>query len=109
MRLFKLKDYIGGWFIGDFEPAIVSKKDFEIGVKYYKKGDGDISHFHKVATEITIIVYGAFLINEKEYRTGDVIQFDPGEISNFRCLEDGATAIVKTPSVKDDKYVVLKP
>ena len=106
MKKYKLNDFKGGWFIGDFEPSLEATPGFEVAVKYYKKGDTDAVHFHKVADEYTVIVSGKYLINKKEYSEGDIIHFEPNDISNFKCLEDGATAVVKIPSVKVDKYIV---
>ena len=39
MKFFQLSDFKRGWLIGDFDPAIVKTKNFEFGVKMYKKGD----------------------------------------------------------------------
>ena len=55
MKLGNLSEMIGGWFIGDFEPSLIKNKDFEASVKYYKKGDEEFKHMHKVATEITVM------------------------------------------------------
>ena len=34
-----LKDMIGGWFIGDFDPSVWKTSAFEVAVKEYKSGD----------------------------------------------------------------------
>ena len=56
MKTRKLKDFVKGWFIGDFPLALRKTKDFEVAVKYYRKGDTDEVHYHKVANEMTVVV-----------------------------------------------------
>lgn len=106
MKIKKIDDFIKGWFVGDFERALIRTKDFEVAVKYYKKGDTDEVHYHKVADEITVVVYGKCKINDKEYGPGDVIWLEPNDISRFEALEDSANVVVKKPSVMGDKYIV---
>jgi quercetin dioxygenase-like cupin family protein len=106
MKKYNLKDFIGGWFIGDFEPNLVRTKDFEVSVKYYKKGDKDKAHTHKVADEFTVITKGSCSINGKVYKEGEIIWIKPNDVSEFEALEDSCTTIVKIPSVMGDKYEV---
>ncbi|TRZ53061.1 hypothetical protein D4R99_01510 [bacterium] len=104
MKQYKLKDFTKGWLIGDFEPNIFRTKDFEFMVRSYKKGDMEARHVHKIAQEVTVIVSGAFLMNGKKLEAGDAVLLAPGESADFECLEDGANAVIKTPSVSGDKY-----
>ncbi len=92
--------------MGDFEPSIIRTKDFEFGVQYFKSGQKHEKHVHKIAREITVIVSGKFTINGKSIEQGDVIIVEAGEPADFTCIEDGAAAIIKTPSVMGDKYVI---
>lgn len=92
--------------MGDFEPGLIRTKDFEFAVKHYKAGEKEQKHVHKVAKEITVIVYGKFLMNGKELNLGDVVTLEPGEPADFECLEAGATSVIKTPSVIGDKYLL---
>lgn len=105
MKRFKLSDFTRGWVIGDFEPSIFRTKNFEFGVKTYKKGDKEERHMHKVADELSVIISGKFRMNDKTYKKNDIVWIKPGEVVYFECLEDGANAIIKIPSVKDDKYI----
>lgn len=106
MKTYKLQDFTKGWFIGDFSPSLVKTKAFEVAVKYYKTGEKEEVHFHKIAEEYTVIVAGKFQVNGKAYVPGDVIQFNPMDVSRFVCVEDGSTIVVKIPSVANDKYIV---
>ena len=58
MKVAKLSDMKGGWFIGNFEPSLYKTNDCEVAVKTYKKGDFEAAHFHKIATEYTIVASG---------------------------------------------------
>jgi quercetin dioxygenase-like cupin family protein len=104
MKLHNLSSFTRGWFVGDFEPSIIRTKDFECMVHYYKAGDSEARHVHKVADEITVIVHGVFKMSGQRLQAGDIVHLLPGEPADFECLEDGATTVVKTPSVIGDKY-----
>ena len=105
MELFKLSDLKGGWFAGHFEPTVYKTSDFEVAVKQYKKGDYEKRHYHKIATEFTVIVYGEVEMNNKKYTAGEIIQIAPGEATDFLVLSDIAiTTVLKVPSVTEDKY-----
>lgn len=107
MKLLNLNDYIGGWFVGDFDPSIIKTEDFEVSVKHYMKGDYDEWHVHKVAKEITVIVQGSANMNGTTYKKDDVIVIYKNEGTDFEVLEDNTiTCVVKVPSVKGDKYVL---
>lgn len=106
MKIYNFKDMIKGWFVGDFNPTSFSTKDFEVAVKIYKQGDSEQKHFHKIATEITLIKKGKVLMNQIEYKEGDIIVMEPGESTDFKALTDAENIVVKIPCVKGDKYIV---
>lgn len=107
MKKFRLEEFIGGWFIGDFEPSLVRTKDFEVAIKRYKKGDKEKAHVHKLADEFTVVTKGSFRLNGKVYKDGDVIWIKKGEIAKgFEALEDCTNTVVKIPSVIGDKYEI---
>ena len=101
-----LKDMIGGWFIGDFDPSVWKTSAFEVAVKEYKAGDKEERHLHKIAIEFTVIVRGRVKMNNNEYGQGDIVMIHPGKSTDFEALEDTITVVVKKPSVKEDKYIV---
>jgi len=104
MKLFNLGDMVKGWFVGDFEPTVLQTKDFEVAVKHYKRGDYEDYHVHKIATEITVIVYGWARMGENAVSAGDIIVIEPNEPTDFRAISNVITVCVKVPSVKGDKY-----
>jgi quercetin dioxygenase-like cupin family protein len=105
MQVAKLENMVKGWFVGNFEPTLLKTNDVEIAVKTYKKGDSEEKHYHKIATEITVITSGRVRMNDVEYTAGDIIVIEPNEVTDFECLEDSITAVVKYPGANDDKYV----
>jgi quercetin dioxygenase-like cupin family protein len=106
MKVHKLKDMVKGWFVGNFEPSLFKTDLVEVGVKEYKAGDKEQLHYHKIATEITVIVKGMVIMNGIVYNDGDIITIEPGESTNFEALTNTITTVVKLPCVKDDKYIV---
>lgn len=106
MKTANLQDMIKGWFIGNFEPSLLKTNDVEVAVKKYARGDYEESHYHKIATEFTVIISGKVRMNGVEYSAGDIIVMEPNESTDFECLEDGTVNIVvKIPGASNDKYV----
>ena len=48
---------------------------------------------------------GEVEMNGKYYSEDDIIVIEPGEYTDFKCLTDVITCVVKTPSSKNDKYI----
>jgi quercetin dioxygenase-like cupin family protein len=106
MKVSKLNDFFKGWVVGNFEPSLFKTDDFEVAVKSYKKGEYEPKHYHKVATEITIITKGRVVMNFEVYNEGDIIVMEPGEATDFRATNDVTTTVIKFPCVEGDKYLV---
>lgn len=104
MKIANLNDMTRGWFVGNFEPSLYKTNACEVAVKIYKQGDREQKHFHKVATEITVIIKGRVKMFEKIFSEGDIVVIAPGEATAFEALEDSITAVVKIPGVNHDKY-----
>jgi len=104
IEVYKLEDMVKGWFIGAFNPTLYSTSDVEVAVKKYKKGDHEESHYHKIATEFTVIISGEVEMNGTRYSDGDIIKISPGTPANFRSLTDATTVVVKIPGAGNDKY-----
>lgn len=106
MKIDKLNNFTKGWVIGNFEPSLLKTNDFEVAVKHYKAGDYEEKHYHKVATEITIIAEGSVKMNGELYSKGSVITIEPGEATDFKVLHDTITTVIKFPCVEGDKYLI---
>lgn len=105
MKAAKLDDMKGGWFIGNFEPSLNKTNDVEVAIKTYKAGDTEQAHYHKIATEYTMVVSGIIKMFNQEWRTGDIIVAEPGESTAFEAITDAINAVVKIPGVNNDKYL----
>ena len=106
MRTARLEDMVKGCFVGNFEPTLIKTNDVEVAVKSYNKGDYEEKHYHKIATELTVIIQGRVKMNEVEYQKGDIIVMEPMEATDFECLEDGTqNVVVKYPGANNDKYL----
>jgi quercetin dioxygenase-like cupin family protein len=95
-----------GWFVGDFEPTLLRTTEVEVAVKHYRAGDREEAHFHRIATELTVVVNGKVRMGESLFKAGDIIVVQPGESTDFEAVTDAITAVVKIPGAKHDKYLV---
>jgi hypothetical protein len=105
MKKFSLNNFIKGWIVGQFDPSLIKTNEFEVGVKRYKAGDYEASHHHKIAQEITVIIFGEVEMNGTKYVENDIIVIDPNESTDFKCLTDVVTVVVKFPGASNDKYI----
>lgn len=105
MKTYKLNSMTRGWFVGGFEPTTFATNACEVGLKRYKAGEYEEAHYHKLATEVTLIVEGRVRMNDKEYASGDIIVIEPGDVTDFIALTDVTNVVVKTPGMLDDKYL----
>jgi len=108
VKILNIADMKLGWFIGNFEPSLLKTNDVEVAVKHYKPGDYDQEHYHKIATEFTIIIKGKVRMLGIEYSEGDVLTILPMESTDFLALTETTTVVVKIPGASDDKYVKNK-
>ncbi|WP_047979875.1 cupin domain-containing protein [Ornithinibacillus contaminans] len=106
MKVNHISDMENGWFIGDFSPTILETTDFEVAVKNHKAGYVEKSHYHKRATEVIVVVSGKISMNDIIYTDGSIITHEPFEVSDFCALTDVTTAVVKFPSLVEDKYYI---
>ncbi len=105
MQKFKLSDFSAGWLVGDFEPNIFRTGYFEFGIKYFQSGQHEPEHFQKSARELTVVIEGRCRIANYLLERGEVILIEPGEIAGFAAETDCALAIIKWPSISDDKVL----
>lgn len=104
MKSAQLAQMVKGWFVGDFDPVVLRTSDVEVAVKNYRAGDHEACHYHKIATEITVLVSGEAEMAGGRWKGGDIVVLEPGEATDFRALTDVVSVVVKFPGAKDDKY-----
>jgi len=108
MKISRIEDYIGGWFVGNFEPTAYKTDQFEVSYKLHPKGQKWDIHYHSIVTEINVVVRGKMILQGEELKTGDVFILEPYEIADPEFLEDTEIICVKTPSVNDKISVIKK-
>ena len=108
MKIFQLDDMKNGWFVGNFWPTAFTTKDVEVAVKRYKAGEYEVSHHHKISTEITVVLDGEIRMNGLNYSTGSIIVIEPNQSTDFFALTDVTLTVVKYPGANNDKYMDKK-
>jgi len=106
MDIFKIKDFIGGWYVGNFDPTVFKTDKFEVGYKVHLKDEVWDKHYHKEATEINFLISGKMKIMDKEFNSGDIFVIYPNEIADPIFLENCYLIVIKTPSIVGDKYIL---
>jgi len=104
-----LEGFTKGWFVGDFSPTLFPSPEVEVAVKHYRAGEGEASHHHQVATEVTVIVSGRVRMSGEEIGAGEIVRISPGQSTDFLALTDVTTVVVKLPCVRGDKYLDASP
>lgn len=106
MNSAKLDDMVKGWFVGAFSPTAFGTENCEVAVKRYKAGEKEAAHYHKVATEITLILSGNVRMAGKDWGEGDIVVLEPGDVTDFEALTDAVNVVVKTPGALNDKFIL---
>lgn len=106
MDVFNIKDYKGGWFIGNFEPSIYKNCMFEVAHHQHKAGFRGPLHTHYLAMEVTYILKGKLTASGKTLSTGNIFTYKPHEVADVEFHEDTDLIVVKWPSIPDDKYSI---
>ena len=106
MKTAKLSDMVKGWFIGNFTHSMCKTNDCEVAVKSYSAGDHEEKHYHKIATEYTVIISGRIKMFGREFGEGDIVVAKPREATDFTALTDSVNVVVKIPGANNDKYIL---
>jgi len=101
MKIERIENMIGGWFIGGFEPTVHKTNDFEVSYKIHKKNEQWDHHYHHTVTEINLLIRGKMILQNKELNSGDIFTLEPFEIADPEFLEDCEIICVKTKSIND--------
>lgn len=104
MKASTLSNMLHGWFVGGFKPTAFDTQACEVGVKTYQAGYYEPPHYHKIATEITLILSGRVLMCGQEWRGGDIVVIEPGDVTDFLAITDVTNVVVKVPGALDDKF-----
>ena len=108
VKITKLQDTIGGWFVGNFPDAAYKTKGLEVSYKIHKKGEEWDWHYHEHLDEINLLVRGTMKIQGKNLFPGDIFILEPMEIADPEFLEDCEIVCIKVPNFTNDKVVVRR-
>ena len=104
MKIRRIENMVGNWFIGNFDPTIFKTSEFEVCYKLHKKNELYPVHYHKIATEINYLIRGRMIIQGMNLFPGDIFVLHPHEIADPVFLEDCELIVIKVPSIVGDKY-----
>jgi hypothetical protein len=104
MKNFHLEKMVKGWFVGGFSPTALSTDACEVALKSYKSGDYEGEHYHKISTEVTLIISGRVQMLGQEWGEGDIIVLNPNTVTDFYAITDVVNVVVKVPGAVNDKY-----
>ena len=105
MIINKLENFEKGWVVGNFDPAIFKSSNVEVGVKQYKKGERESSHYQLTAIEVTIVISGKVRLGAEILDQFQIATIFPLEEADFECLEDSILVCIKSPSCPNDKVI----
>lgn len=108
MKISRLENMKGGWFIGDFSPTAFKTNSVEVSYKLHPKGEQWDIHYHRVVTEINLLVKGKMILQDIELNVGDIFVLEPYEITDPTFLEDTELVCVKIPGITNDKICLEK-
>lgn len=107
MKKLKLSDSGSrGWFVGNFPEAVVKTKEFEVCYQENSQDYPTQDHYHKIVTEVQLVIRGCIVINGEEFRAGEICVLEPGEHYSSYYLEPTDVVAVKFPSIPNDKYYI---
>jgi len=106
MKSANLAEMVKGWFVGGFKPTALATQACEVAVKRYLAGDHEGAHYHKVATEVTLVLEGRVRMADKEWGPGDIVVLEPGEVTDFTAITDAVNVVVKVPGALGDKFSI---
>lgn len=115
MKKHNISEFTRGWIAGIFEPSLI-QSDIEVGIMKYSHGEKSEAHYHKEADEINVIVKGRCLfifydneghvLNEQQVKEDEILIIEKGEIVEFRSMVPSTLLVIKTQSIKGDKYIM---
>ena len=103
MLMRNISEFERGWFIGNFDKAILKTDQFEVAIISCDVGI-HATHYHKIAVEYNVVIEGKLKLGDKIINPGDIYVIDRGEVSEQEFLEPSKVLCVKTPSMIGDKY-----
>jgi quercetin dioxygenase-like cupin family protein len=80
MKVNRIENMKGGWFIGNFEPTAYKTPEFEVSYKVHPKGEKWDFHYHTEITEINYLIRGEMTLQNKNACSQKYFSSNPFEI-----------------------------
>ena len=93
MRVSNISKMEKGWFIGNFNPSLLKTNECEVAVKTYQAGDYEKEHYHKVATEYTVVVEGVVKMFGHMYGGGLLFCAEPVVVTELIQLNNPVSLV----------------
>jgi len=106
VKIYRIDEMEGGWFVGAFEPSAFLTYNFELAYKEHQRGEPWPRHVHHEAVEINLLIHGLMVANDRLIHPGDIFVVEQGEAVKPLFLEDCALIVAKTPSIPGDKEIL---
>jgi quercetin dioxygenase-like cupin family protein len=103
---YKISNMVNGWFVGDFDPAVLKTDQYEVCYKKIDSNANEKPHYHPEGKEITLVVSGKIQINDAIFEEGDIFVIEANETVAPVCLESGMVFVVRTCSKKNNKVEI---
>lgn len=113
MKIYNLYDYEFGktkksdlrkfWLVGNFDKSVLKTDKFELGVCYLNKGFIEKPHYHRLSSEINILLSGHMIVNGTSLHSGAIFVFAPSDVSNAYVVEDSLVVVARDGSYPGDK------
>lgn len=104
--VFNVADMFRGWFIGNFEPAIIKSSGFEIGYLLHKQGEKWDTHYHNNIDEVNLLIKGKMILNDIEIHPNEIFVINHKTIACPIFLEDCYIICIKIPFMVGDKITI---
>jgi hypothetical protein len=106
MKTYDIDQFTGGWFVGDFTPAIIRTTAFEAGYKHHVAGESWPVHYHEHMEEVTLLLEGEMHIRGKILKGPCLFLLERNEPADPVFVTDCKVFVIKTPSVPGDKVII---
>jgi hypothetical protein len=104
MDVRKLSEFVGGWFVGNFQPTLLNTAAFEVAWKVHSREEGVEPHLHRRVTEYNLLAHGSMTVNGVLLAEQDLFVLHPGERVDIVIHTDEVHVVcVKVPSIPADK------
>ena len=105
-KRYNASNFLNGWLVGDFQPALLRTAEIEVAIKTFAAGEQEPRHLQLKAHEATLVISGECMLAGHHLVAGDILVIPPLFAGEFQALEDCTLLAIKWPSLPEDKVLV---